>query len=209
MAVSITKDNKDNGDGGDKKDEDNTCFTIVLKSGEIIKSKKVILAAGSFTNFNNLIDRKLKIDLKGHTVLMVEIGDKDVPELSSCPSMIYFFVEDVYVYLLPPIRYPNGKTYFKIGKYTVIGNAKLPEFIHMTFEFIIKYYAKTHDRKIIFHLLSGHSVFIDCTIAKDLTTSQEVKDWYCQDGSERQDTRDFLMTKFKHLFPEVNILISV
>lgn len=173
VAVSITKDNKDNRDGGDgkdKKDEDNTCFTIVLKSGEIIKSRKVILAAGSFTNFNNLIDRKLELYLKGHTVLKLEIEEKDVPELSSCPSMIHFFAKDDYVYLLPPIRYPNNKTYFKIG----------------------------------------HSVFLDCTIAKDLTTSQEVKDWYCQDDSQEgsQETRDFLMTKFKHLFPEVDIISS-
>ena len=135
MAVSITKDNKDNRDGGDgkdnkdnrenrdnkdKKDEDNTCFTIVLKSGEIIKSKKVILAAGSFTNFNNLIDRKLELYLKGHTVLKLEIEEKDVLELSSCPSMIHFFAKDDYVYLLPPIRYPNNKTYFKIGNYIYI-----------------------------------------------------------------------------------------
>jgi len=147
------------------KGEDGT-FTISLESGEIIQSRKVILSAGSFTNFNNLIDRKLDFNLKGHTVLKLEIAANDVPDMATCPSMIYFFAKDEYVYLLPPILYPDGKTYFKIG----------------------------------------HSVFLDCRIAKDLTTIEEVKAWYCQE--ESQEARDYLMRQFVNLFPDVNIVSS-
>jgi sarcosine oxidase len=60
----------------------------------------------------------LPVDVRPETVLLVEIPDDLAPMLDDMPGIIWHFdhhptVSDAYV--LPPVRYPDGKRYLKIG----------------------------------------------------------------------------------------------
>lgn len=93
-------------------------FKITLDGGDVISCKKIVLACGSFTNFFNILPskRKLELQLIGHSVLKLELNEKDSKDMADFPSMIYKpNLTSSYIYILPPIKYPNGKTYLKIG----------------------------------------------------------------------------------------------
>lgn len=94
-------------------------FNIELCDGKEISAKKVVLTCGSFINFFDLVPCKRFIDyqLVGHTVIKFELSELDSKALIELPSMIYKFHREIsdYVYILPPIKYPNGKTYIKLG----------------------------------------------------------------------------------------------
>lgn len=98
--------------------EANGCYKVDLEDGHAISSKKIVVACGSFTNFYNLLPGKKQLDLQliGHTVLKFELDEEAVVKMAEMPSMIYKPKLDAsYIYILPPIKYPNGKTYLKIG----------------------------------------------------------------------------------------------
>ena len=94
-------------------------FKITLSNDEIITTKKIVLACGSFVNFFNLLPNKKLLDLQlvGHTVMKFELNEQDSKTLSDFPSMMINPSPDSpsYLYILPPIVYPNGKCYFKLG----------------------------------------------------------------------------------------------
>ncbi|MBL88953.1 MAG: FAD-dependent oxidoreductase [Actinobacteria bacterium] len=92
-------------------------FRVVTQNGKAIKANKVLLASGVFSE--RLVDSREKLDLEicESTVVLAELGKEDAERLRGMPSVI-FRQEAEYekgVYLLPPIRYPDGKTYIKIG----------------------------------------------------------------------------------------------
>lgn len=87
---------------------------LVTREGRIHRARKVLLAAGAYTRF--LIgDSALQIRL-------VQVILAEVPEpRAEMPCLIYSppnhpELDDLY--LLPPVRYPDGKWYLKIGIFT-------------------------------------------------------------------------------------------
>ena len=89
-------------------------YSIELENGEMIKCGKVCVTTGSFTRFFGLLPGIPDIKLMGHTVMKFEIDVETFQRCKSLPSMI-FCTEIPYIYLLPPIKYPNGKYYIKLG----------------------------------------------------------------------------------------------
>lgn len=89
---------------------------IVLADGEVVTSAKVLVAAGGFSNKPGLLPDRLDLNVYGRTVTFFEVDEAEAARLSAMPSMI-FEPEDISVgvYMLPPIRYPNGRHYLKIG----------------------------------------------------------------------------------------------
>lgn len=89
---------------------------IVLASGNSITAARVLLAAGGFTNRPGLLPEALDLKVYGRTVVLFEVHEAEALRLNMMPSMI-FEPEDVAlgIYMLPPIRYPDGKFYLKIG----------------------------------------------------------------------------------------------
>jgi glycine/D-amino acid oxidase-like deaminating enzyme len=85
------------------------------------KGKKVLITAGAFTNCYQLLEKKLSLDPIAETVLLARLSDSDVSRLSMMPSVIYLMKErpnankDTYVYMVPPILYPDGQHYLKVG----------------------------------------------------------------------------------------------
>jgi sarcosine oxidase len=96
----------------------------ILQNGELRKifSKEILIAAGAFVNHNNILPCGYKLDLSAFTEpnLLFEISEKNVKNLQTMPTIITVDPEDtgnnnMSIYLLPPIKYPDGKWYIRIG----------------------------------------------------------------------------------------------
>lgn len=88
---------------------------IHTRAGGTIQASKVLLTAGGYTN--TLLHKKLNLHTRSHTILLAEIPASEVERLQSMPSIIATFNHpDVKsLYMLPPVVYPDGKTYIKLG----------------------------------------------------------------------------------------------
>lgn len=89
----------------------------------MISAKSVLVATGAQTNFRELLPREKKVDvhLLTQTVLFLELGEHDMQRLRDMPSIICEGSGKFGCYILPPIRYPNGKVYLKLGTFHPIG----------------------------------------------------------------------------------------
>jgi sarcosine oxidase len=93
---------------------------ITLSNGQSVTADRVLVAAGGFTNRPGLLPEPLDLKVYGRTVAFFEVDTAEATRLSAMPSLIYE-PEDVMlgIYMLPPILYPDGKYYLKIGGDTV------------------------------------------------------------------------------------------
>ena len=84
---------------------------------KIFYAKKVLLAPGAFTNFLNLLERKLFLKLKSETTIWVKVNAEEAKRLSSLPPLLYKIDEPEIqdIYLIRPIKYPDGNYYLKMG----------------------------------------------------------------------------------------------
>ncbi|XP_070543574.1 N-methyl-L-tryptophan oxidase-like isoform X2 [Ptychodera flava] len=95
------------------------CLKVTTSKGQVIFAKKVLLATGAFTGFRDLLPpgKVLDTTLLTQTVAFAEISDNDAERLKDMPSAVWKYTNgDKYdCYILPPIKYPDGKYYLKIG----------------------------------------------------------------------------------------------
>ena len=86
-----------------------------------IKARKVILAAGAYVNFHSLIGdlcpKKPNLKLTTQTVAYLEVSETEAKRLENMPTAVteYEFGKLDGTYILPPILYPDGKWYLKLG----------------------------------------------------------------------------------------------
>ncbi|KAL4228177.1 hypothetical protein ACF0H5_013611 [Mactra antiquata] len=105
---------------------------IETDSGKVFHAKSVLLATGAFTRFREVLPSNVAVEQKisALTVALVEVdvtgGDKALRDL---PCILYkgrrhsqWYIpdvlkneEEIQFYMLPPIKYPNGKYYIKLG----------------------------------------------------------------------------------------------
>lgn len=84
--------------------------------GKTFTAGRAIIAAGGFSIARTLLPRPLDLTVKARTVLFAEVAEGDLGSFADMPSLIEAAPEqDQSYYLLPPIRYPDGKFYIKIG----------------------------------------------------------------------------------------------
>jgi glycine/D-amino acid oxidase-like deaminating enzyme len=89
---------------------------IETDQGRTYRAEKALLATGGFSIAENLLPTPVHLTVKGRTIAFFEIDGAQASTLSDMPSLIVHGPEDVdSIYLLPPIRYPDGKHYIKIG----------------------------------------------------------------------------------------------
>ena len=94
---------------------------VETADGEIHRAEKVLVATGAFTDVSGLAPLDLKLRVFGRTVVLVRIEADVARELADMPTMGH---AETGAYILPPIRYPDGHAYLKIG----IGSNNDPEF---------------------------------------------------------------------------------
>lgn len=89
---------------------------IACADGSLLKAAQVVLSCGPFANAEGLLPAPLDLRVFARTIALVEVGSDEVERLKTMPSLIYVTPDDaIDVYVLPPVRYPNGKTYLKLG----------------------------------------------------------------------------------------------
>ncbi len=76
-----------------------------------VEADEVIVAAGGWTDM--LLGRAKTFTVRPRTVALHEIGPAEAERLARMPSLVYETPNGAYV--LPPIRYPDGRLWLKIG----------------------------------------------------------------------------------------------
>ncbi|XP_038070801.1 uncharacterized protein LOC119739799 [Patiria miniata] len=90
---------------------------VVIEKGRPLLAKKVLLCTGAFTQLKNLLPPSTKLDfgIDGTFTVRLEVGEDDLEKISSMPTMTSFTDPESNCYMLPPIKYPDGKYYVKLG----------------------------------------------------------------------------------------------
>ncbi len=92
----------------------NEGFLISLADGRTIAAAEVIIATGAYGN--ELTAQPLAVSVRPEAVILAEVADVIAAELT-IPSSIYLLdhqeLDDVYI--VPPVRYPDGRWYVKMG----------------------------------------------------------------------------------------------
>ncbi|MCQ2003746.1 NAD(P)/FAD-dependent oxidoreductase [Rhizobium sp. NRK18] len=89
---------------------------VLTSKGKSYTAEKVLVAAGGFQNANRLMPRPLDLKVYGRTVQFFELGPEEADRLVDMPSVIGKpYSEHEFYYVLPPVRYPDGRVYIKIG----------------------------------------------------------------------------------------------
>jgi len=84
--------------------------------GHRFTAEKVVVAAGGFTNMADILPLKVDMAATGRTIAFFELNEEKQKDFAGMPSTIVLAEsEDDIVYILPPVRYPDGKVYLKIG----------------------------------------------------------------------------------------------
>lgn len=90
---------------------------VITKRNGTLHADRVLVAAGAFTDVCELLPLRLGLTVFGRTVVLARIDGDTLAELDAMPTMGQ---AESGAYILPPIRYPDGNHYVKIG----IGTAK-------------------------------------------------------------------------------------
>lgn len=94
---------------------------LELTEGPPIRARDVVVAAGAFTGFHELLPRPLPFRTETETIALGRVSEADGERLGREPTVVYL-VEDPEIsdlYMTPPIRYPDGEYYVKAGANTI------------------------------------------------------------------------------------------
>ncbi|AJY47187.1 NAD(P)/FAD-dependent oxidoreductase [Martelella endophytica] len=90
--------------------------SVETDDGQSLTADTALVAAGGFTINENLLPARIALTVYARTVAFFEISEAEAAALHGMPSLIYRPEVDAHgIYLLPPIRYPDGRYYIKIG----------------------------------------------------------------------------------------------
>ena len=97
---------------------------LTTQSGHTYQTEKVVIAAGAFSNGFNLLPRPVALRLKQEFVLMAQLPTSEVTRLQGMPPIVCMADSDKLadVYILPPLPYPDGHHYLKLGANTIADN---------------------------------------------------------------------------------------
>lgn len=99
-------------------------FTV--ECGDVtVAADQVVIAAGAWSN--RLLPRPVALRLKQESVLFAELDEPTAAVVTMQPTVFHGLSGNVEsIYTLPPIRYPNGRWYLKLGANTLHDRAVNP-----------------------------------------------------------------------------------
>jgi sarcosine oxidase len=92
--------------------ESSSGVTIRTRSGSV-EAERVLVAAGGHTQ--SLLGRSLGFTVYARTAALFRLGAAEVQRLAGMPSMRCLGTKGENPYILPPIPYPDGQTWLKLG----------------------------------------------------------------------------------------------
>jgi sarcosine oxidase len=93
-------------------------------SGAVMEADRVLVAVGGYVNAFELFPEPLPVVATGITALFFEVPDDSIAaeSLADMPGTFWYEAHhDHFLYSVPPTRYPDGRTWFKIGGYRESG----------------------------------------------------------------------------------------
>lgn len=83
-------------------------------------AKQVLVAAGGFANFNNLLPSCLDMTIKSEVIVLGEVPSATATQRSRYPTVKYMIDpgELQSICMVPPVCYPDGRFYMKMGANT-------------------------------------------------------------------------------------------
>lgn len=105
---------------------DRVAGRFVVDCGDrAVAADRVVVAAGAWSN--RLLSRPVALRLKQESVLFAELDESVAAAVTMRPTVLHGLTGNVEsIYTLPPIRYPNGRWYLKLGANTVHDRAVEP-----------------------------------------------------------------------------------
>ncbi|QPM91135.1 NAD(P)/FAD-dependent oxidoreductase [Pseudooceanicola algae] len=94
-------------------DETAQATRIALRDGAPFEADRALIATGGFTRA--LTGAALPLTTMGRTVVLFEVTEAEVARLGPLPTLISLWRGGEDFYLLPPLRYPDGRLYVKLG----------------------------------------------------------------------------------------------
>ena len=93
---------------------------VRTQEGGVYRAQRVVIATGAFTNCFDLFPKPLALRMKVEYVVMGEVPESEVQRLGQVPTISYQIESDhlADLYMFPPVQYPNGKFYVKMGANT-------------------------------------------------------------------------------------------
>lgn len=84
--------------------------------GAVVQARRAVVAAGGYVQAFGLLPAPLQVTSVGITALFFRVDDRVAAELDGMPAIMWRGpqVHDDH-YMLPPVRYPDGSLWFKIG----------------------------------------------------------------------------------------------
>ena len=90
--------------------------TVTLADGTRIAGARVVVATGPHAGSDGLLPRVPALQVFARTVLLARVSEAEGARLAAMPTLIW--VPDGWdhdLYLLPPVRYPDGGLWLKVG----------------------------------------------------------------------------------------------
>ena len=89
---------------------------MTLTSGAQIEAGHIVVATGGYAHTDRLLPAQAQMDVMARTISFAQVTEAEAAAIADMPSMIFMPHDLEYdLYLLPPIRYPDGKLWIKIG----------------------------------------------------------------------------------------------
>ncbi|MDM9628647.1 FAD-dependent oxidoreductase [Rhizobium sp. S152] len=96
--------------------EEGGLVSVETASGRSYRAEKVLLAAGGFSIAENLLPQPVDLKVYARTIAFFEVSEAAAEAFAGMPSLIAQGADGADgIYMLPPIRYPDGRLYMKIG----------------------------------------------------------------------------------------------
>lgn len=90
---------------------------VLVRGGDAYLADRVVLAGGAFSNCFDLLPGKLALRIKTETIILAEVDAGEAGRLKDMPVALYDIESDHIngIYMTPPMRYPDGGLYIKMG----------------------------------------------------------------------------------------------
>jgi len=91
--------------------------TVTTQKGETIAAARVLIATGAFSNCFDVLPRPLALRIKSETTLHAQVPESEAERLAEMPTVGYEIESATLdgIYMAPPLRYPDGHYYIKLG----------------------------------------------------------------------------------------------
>ncbi len=96
-------------------------WEVSTDSGASYRTRSLLLATGAFSNCFEVAPRKLALRIKGETTIHAQVPESEAKRLVDMPTVGYEVQSKTIdgIYMAPPIRYPDGNWYIKLGCDTI------------------------------------------------------------------------------------------